>query len=167
MTLLWWHGFQRIGLGRKQIQPARESRSVLWLHGDKFHAHALEGLACSNNGTRPHLARGYIQQQLDESSWGKWFRSAYVDAAQPQIIHGGDKSLAGRLPGQNRPPRRRKTRIATEVVCGRHGNARKNETPSHSQVKTFRPRWLLPRVPSRAGFYRLDGEASLCLRATL
>lgn len=118
-----------MGLGRKQIQPASESRSVFRLHGDKFHAHTLEGLACSDDGTRSHLAGGYIQQQLDESSWRKWFRSTNVYAAQPQIVHGGDKSLAGGLPGQNRPARRRKPRIATKVVCGRHGNARKNETP--------------------------------------
>jgi hypothetical protein len=81
------------------LDPAKESRSIFLLHGDKLHAHAFSWLASLNDGASPHLTRRYIQQQLDKCSWRRGLRSANVQPAQREIVHRRDKSSAGSLPG--------------------------------------------------------------------
>jgi hypothetical protein len=108
------------------LDPTKESRSILLLHGDKLHAHAFFWLAPLNDGTSPHLTRRHIQQQLNKCSWRRGLGSANVQPAQREIVYGRDSSPAGSLPGQNRPFRRGETRIATKVVRSRHGTLEGN-----------------------------------------
>jgi hypothetical protein len=58
------------------LDPAKESRSIFLLHGDKLHAHAFSWLAPLDNRARAHLPCWHIQQQLDKCSWRRRFRSA-------------------------------------------------------------------------------------------
>jgi len=101
-------------------QPLRESRSIFWLHRDKLHAHAFFRRSPLHFGPRSYFSCRYINQQLDESSGRRRFKSANVQPTQPKIDNSRDHSLVACLPSQDRPFRTGKTRIATKVVRGRH-----------------------------------------------
>jgi len=103
------------------LQPSSEARSVFLLHCNKLHTHALFGFAALDDGARPYFPCRHIKQQLNKSSERRRLRGADVQPTQSKIGKTRDVSNAGALPGQNRPFGRRKTRIATKVVRGRHG----------------------------------------------
>jgi hypothetical protein len=110
------------------IQPSSKSPSILLLHRDKLYTHAFLRFAALNDGARPYLPRRHIKQQLYESSGRRRVRGLNVQSAQSKISHMRYVPQASGLPGQNRTVGRGKTRIATKVVRGRHGNTAKNDT---------------------------------------
>jgi hypothetical protein len=86
---------------------------------------------------------------------------------QREIVHIRDNSLVGSLPGQNRPFRRGKTRIAAKVVRGRHGNARKNDTLFRCSSVGIRPansgKFALPEKSIQMdGFRVYQAPSDLC-----
>src|SRR6266478_4081010 len=110
------------------LQPSSKSPSILLLHRDKLHCHAFLGFAALDDGAGPYLPRRHIKQQLYESSGRRRVLGPNVQAAQSKISHMRYVPQASALPSQNRAVGRGKTRIATKVVSGRHGNTRKNDT---------------------------------------
>jgi hypothetical protein len=81
------------------LKPLSESCSMFLSHRHKLHTHAFFGLAPLHEGARSHLPGRNIKQQLDESSRRRRLTSANVQPTQPEIIHRGDHSVAGCLPG--------------------------------------------------------------------
>src|SRR6266403_1617850 len=110
------------------LQPSSKSPAILLLHRDKLHCHAFLGFAALDDGAGPYLPRWHIKQQLYESSGRRRVLGLNVQAAQSKISQMRYVTQASALPGQNRTVGRGKTRIATKVVRGRHGNTGKNDT---------------------------------------
>jgi hypothetical protein len=138
------------------LQPSNQSGSVFLLHRDKHHTHAFSVLAPQDDGARPYFPCRHVKQQLEESSGWRRLNRANVQPPQSKIDHTRDLSFAGSLPGQNRPFRRGKTRVATKVVRGRHGNTRTNDTLFQFTIEGIAltprigggTRWPTPGLPA-------------------